>query len=43
VERMPEPRKETLLDIELPAVSLAPFEASAAAKLRRFALLIEAP
>lgn len=39
VERMPEPRMVTLLDIELPAVSLAPFEASAVAKLRRFAAL----
>ena len=39
VERMPEPRKVVLLDVELPAVSLAPFEASAAAKVRRFAEL----
>lgn len=43
VERMPEPRKVALLEIEFPAVSLAPFEASAAAKLRRFTGLIEAP
>ena len=39
VERMPDPRMVALLDIELPAVSLAPFEASAVAKLRRFAEL----
>ena len=39
VERMPEPRMVTLLDVELPAVSLAAFEASAVAKLRRFAEL----
>jgi serine kinase of HPr protein (carbohydrate metabolism regulator) len=43
VERLPEPRMVAFLDIELPAVSLAPFEASAAAKVRRFAELIEAP
>lgn len=43
VERMPEPRKVALLDVEFPVVSLAPLEASAAAKLRRFAGLTGAP
>jgi serine kinase of HPr protein (carbohydrate metabolism regulator) len=42
-ERVPDPRRAALLDIELPAVSLAPFEASAVAKLRRFADLAAPP
>jgi HPr kinase/phosphorylase len=34
VERLPEPRHETVLGVALPLFALAPFEASAAAKLR---------
>ena len=34
IERLPEPARETLLGVDLPVVSLAPFEASASAKLR---------
>ncbi len=34
VERMPEPAHETVQDIELPRLAMAPFEASAVAKLR---------
>lgn len=34
IERMPDRARETLLDIDLPVVKLAPFEASAPAKLR---------
>ena len=34
VERMPEPAHETLEGLELPRLGLAPFEASAPAKLR---------
>jgi len=34
IERLPEPASETVLGIELPVVTLAPFEASASAKLR---------
>lgn len=34
IERLPEPERETLLDITLPRLALAPFEASAVAKLR---------
>ena len=34
VERMPEPERETLQDVELPRLSFAPFEASTVAKLR---------
>jgi serine kinase of HPr protein (carbohydrate metabolism regulator) len=34
VERMPEPTIETMQDIALPRLALAPFEASAVAKLR---------
>ena len=37
VERLPEPRCETVLGLAVPLIALAPFEASAAAKLR-FAL-----
>lgn len=37
VERMREPRTVSLLGIALPAIDLAPFEASAPAKLRAFA------
>lgn len=33
IERMPEPTRETLEGIELPLLALAPFEASAGAKL----------
>ena len=33
VERLPMPRSETILGITIPAISLAPFEASAVAKL----------
>lgn len=34
IERLPEAGKETILGIALPAIRLAPFEASAPAKLR---------
>jgi len=34
IERLPEPQTCELLDITLPLVALAPFEASAPAKLR---------
>jgi serine kinase of HPr protein (carbohydrate metabolism regulator) len=34
IERLPEPASERLLDIDLPVLALAPFEASATAKLR---------
>ena len=34
VERMPEPALETLQDVELPQLALAPFEVSTVAKLR---------
>lgn len=34
VERMPEPETEIMLDIAVPRLALAPFEASAPAKLR---------
>jgi HPr kinase/phosphorylase len=34
VERMPERRREPFLGLELPVIALAPFEASAPAKLR---------
>ncbi len=34
VERMPPPAREAVLGIDLPVLALAPFEASAAAKLR---------
>ena len=34
VERLPEPALETVLDVDLPVLALAPFEVSAAAKLR---------
>ena len=34
IERLPEPTHEALLGIDLPVVKLAPFEASACAKLR---------
>jgi HPr kinase/phosphorylase len=35
IERLPDPECETLLGIAVPRLALAPFEASAAAKLRR--------
>lgn len=34
VERLPQPRREPILGIEVPVVAVAPFEASAVAKLR---------
>jgi serine kinase of HPr protein (carbohydrate metabolism regulator) len=34
IERLPEPARELLLGVDLPVLSLAPFEASAPAKLR---------
>ena len=34
VERLPEPRSETILGLAIPLIALAPFEASAPAKLR---------
>jgi HPr kinase/phosphorylase len=34
IERLPEPAREKILGIDLPVVSLAPFEASTSAKLR---------
>ena len=34
IERLPEPAAETLLEVDLPVLALAPFEASASAKLR---------
>jgi HPr kinase/phosphorylase len=37
IERLPEPRCETIIGLAIPLLALAPFEASAAAKLR-FAL-----
>lgn len=42
IERLPEPAGETLLDIDLPVLALAPFEASATAKLRLALAQIEA-
>jgi len=33
IERLPDPARETLLGVDLPLVALAPFEASAPAKL----------
>lgn len=42
IERLPEPVGDTLLDIELPVLALAPFEASATAKLRLALAQIEA-
>ena len=36
IERLPEERVETILGLALPLIALAPFEASAAAKLRLF-------
>jgi serine kinase of HPr protein (carbohydrate metabolism regulator) len=34
IERLPEPAREAVLGVDLPVVALAPFEASAPAKLR---------
>jgi HPr kinase/phosphorylase len=34
IERMPEPAREDVLGVDLPVIALAPFEASASAKLR---------
>ena len=42
VERLPEPAEETVLDVDLPVLALAPFEASASAKLRLALAQIEA-
>jgi HPr kinase/phosphorylase len=36
IERLPEPRIEAVLGVAVPLIALAPFEASAAAKLRLF-------
>ena len=36
VERLPESRREAILGVEVPLITLAPFEASAPAKLRFF-------
>ena len=35
IERMPEPRRDHILGLAVPAIDLCPFEASAPAKLRR--------
>lgn len=45
VERLPEARTETVLGLAIPLIALAPFEASAAAKLRfaRYALMPPGP
>jgi serine kinase of HPr protein (carbohydrate metabolism regulator) len=46
IERLPEPRVERVLGVAIPLIALAPFEASAAAKLsfaRRALLTIPAP
>lgn len=42
IERLPDPVVENLLGIDLPALALAPFEDSAAAKLRLALVQIEA-
>jgi serine kinase of HPr protein (carbohydrate metabolism regulator) len=34
IERLPDPARETLYDVDLPALALTPFEASAPVKLR---------
>ena len=34
IERLPDPARETLFDVDLPVLALTPFEASAAVKLR---------
>jgi HPr kinase/phosphorylase len=34
IERLPQPAREKILGIDLPVVSMAPFEASTSAKLR---------
>jgi serine kinase of HPr protein (carbohydrate metabolism regulator) len=34
VERLPEPRREPILGLDMPVVAITPFEASAVAKLR---------
>ena len=34
IERLPDPARETLFDVELPVLALTPFEASAPTKLR---------
>jgi HPr kinase/phosphorylase len=34
IDRLPEPRREIILGVALPLISIAPFEASAPAKLR---------
>lgn len=42
IERLPDSAKENLLGVDLPLLALAPFEASAAAKLRLAVAQIEA-
>jgi HPr kinase/phosphorylase len=34
VERLPEPRREPILGLDVPVIAIAPFEASAVAKIR---------
>jgi HPr kinase/phosphorylase len=43
VERLPEPRFETVLGLAVPLIAQAPFEASAAAKLRFARRAFDAP
>jgi serine kinase of HPr protein (carbohydrate metabolism regulator) len=40
IERLPDPTTTALLGVEVPSVRLAPFEASAAAKLRRWLIAL---
>ncbi len=43
IQRLPEPEYGEILGVRLPRMALAPFEASAPAKLRRALHIIEAP
>ena len=43
IERMPARRRETILGVELPVIALAPFETSAAVKLRLVVRAFTAP
>ena len=43
IERLPEPRAETVLGLDFPLIAVAPFEASAPAKLRFARRLFAAP
>ena len=43
IERVPEPRSERILGVAIPSIALAPFEASAAAKLRLALRTLAAP